>query len=148
MKKDTESYRFPPIVHIQNRLNPDILREDCLSDAEDDGGNLTSRKSPKLHKPLDICRVSPMLSEVIQSDSFIPKRSKIFIKYMHNHENVSKTERGILSPENYKQQEEKVTSRIDKLQKLFQNKPTTERSPKVSSNRIVEKASTIDQSEG
>lgn len=24
-KKDTEKYRYPPIVHIQNKLNPNIL---------------------------------------------------------------------------------------------------------------------------
>ena len=35
MKRETEEYKYPPIVHIQNRLNPSIL-EDGIEEVEDD----------------------------------------------------------------------------------------------------------------
>lgn len=34
VKKETEEYRYPPIVHIQNRLNPNILEP--IKDDEDE----------------------------------------------------------------------------------------------------------------
>jgi hypothetical protein len=35
VKKETEEYKYPPIVHIQNRLNPSIL-EDEVEEEEDE----------------------------------------------------------------------------------------------------------------
>jgi hypothetical protein len=35
VKKETEEYKYPPIVHIQNRLNPSIL-EDEVEEKEDE----------------------------------------------------------------------------------------------------------------
>jgi len=105
VKKETEEYKYPPIVHIQNRLNPSIL-EDEVEEEEDEkyklehvskisgfsiksgvslSGNLTARKlqsSPS--RGIDICRVSPMLSNVINTGNFISKKNSIFLKFKND----------------------------------------------------------------
>jgi hypothetical protein len=35
--RETEEYRYPPIVHIWNRLNPDILEEEESTEFDVDG---------------------------------------------------------------------------------------------------------------
>ncbi len=39
IKKETEEYKYPPIVHIQNRLNPSVL-ENEIEELEDDKNKL------------------------------------------------------------------------------------------------------------
>lgn len=48
-KKETEEYKYPPIVHIENRLNPSIL-ENNLEEKEDEryGGTESCSKASRL----------------------------------------------------------------------------------------------------
>jgi hypothetical protein len=39
VKKETEEYKYPPIVHIQNRLNPSILVDD-IEEREDENNKI------------------------------------------------------------------------------------------------------------
>jgi hypothetical protein len=76
VKIETEEYKYPPILHIENRLNPNVLDDEADKQPEiiDVGSHSLTSRQPIRNinptQPVDICRVSPMLRSVISNDTF------------------------------------------------------------------------------
>jgi hypothetical protein len=136
VKKETEEYKYPPIVHIENKLNHNILED--VDDELDDGknqikkmGNQTMRAKVQTSKAIDICRVSPMLTDVVHNNTYIPKKSSIYLKFKHDHlfqnPSLGRSESStLLSPDHIKRLDQKVSSRMDKLTQLFRDTATSD----------------------